>query len=106
MELNPNRKKYNRFWFGLTLGLLVPFLFLVIYWLWSYKMMSLVRFIQFLLSGKVLAPVISLCVTPNLGLFFLSLNREYYKTARGVIFSTILYGLLIVFLKAFVEDTL
>ena len=99
-------RKYNRFWLGAAIAFLLPIIFLVVYWLWSYKMMSLIRFIEFLLSGRVLAPVISLCVVPNLGAFFLFLNREYYRTARGMILSTILYGLLILFLKAFVEETL
>ena len=100
-------KKYNNFWLGTTLGLLTPLICLFGYWLNSYSFMGFFpAFPRYLMLGKVLAPVLSLCLIPNLGLFFLFLNSERYKTARGFILSTILYGFFIMYLKIFIEETM
>lgn len=45
------------------------------------------------LSGRVL----SLGAIPNIGLFYLFLNKENYFSARGVILSFILIGLFVLF---------
>lgn len=100
-------KKYNHFLLGALLGLLVPLFFLFCYWLWSFRFMDFVpAFFRYLLLMKVLAPTLSLCVIPNLGLFFLFVNQERYKTGRGIIFSAIVYGILIMYLKIYIENTM
>lgn len=45
------------------------------------------------LSGKVL----SIGAIPNIGLFYLFLNKENYFSARGVILSFIIIGLFVLF---------
>ncbi|MHB8260531.1 MAG: hypothetical protein ACYDCN_02060 [Bacteroidia bacterium] len=98
--------KLNNFVLGIISGLLVPIIFLFIYWLWSFKYMSFIpHFFKFLLIGHVLSAVLSLCLIPNLGLFFLFVNKEYYKTTRGIILSTFIYGFIIVALKTWVEHS-
>lgn len=100
-------KKWNNYWLGFGLGLIVPCLFLIGYWLYSYSFMPLIpMFILYLLKGKVLAPVISLCVIPNLAIFYLFLNAEKFRSSRGAVFATILYGFLIMYLKIVVEETM
>lgn len=100
-------KKYNKFWLGVSLGLLAPFLCLFGYWLNSYSFMGFFpAFPRYLMLGKVFGAVLSLCLIPNLGLFFLFINTERYKTARGFILSTILYGFFIMYLKIFIEETM
>jgi hypothetical protein len=100
-------KKFNHFLLGTLIGLLIPVFFMLCYWLWSYRFMSFMpSFFRYLLLMKVLAPTLSLCVIPNLGMFFLFLNQERYKSGRGVIFSTIIYGGIIMYLKLYVEDTM
>ena len=101
------QKKFNHFFLGTLVGLFLPIFFLFCYWLWSYSFMSFVpHFFKYLLMGKVLAPVLSLCVVPNLGAFFLFINKERYKTGRGIILATILYGGLIMYLKIYIEETM
>ena len=104
---NIGYKKYNYFLLGTTLGIIAPITCLFGYWLISYNFMSFIpTFPRYLITGKVLAPVLSLCVIPNLGLFFLFINTERYKTARGFVLATILYGFLIMYLKIAVEETM
>lgn len=101
------KQEFNHFWLGFGIGITIPLLFIFIYWLYSYSFMEfLPSFIKYLMKGKVLAPVISLCVVPNLGVFYFFLNKEKYKTARGVIFSTLIFGFMILYLKIFIEETM
>lgn len=98
--------KFNNLFLGIGIGMFLPLFFLMCYWLWSYRFMSFVQFGRYLVMMKVFAPTLSLSVIPNLGVFFLFLNQERYKTSRGVIFSTILIGGLIMYLKIYVEKTM
>lgn len=98
------KPRLNNFILGTISGLLLPFISLLIYWLWSFKYMNFIpQFFKFLLMGRVLSAVLSLCLIPNLGMFFLFINKEYYKTTRGIILSTLVYGFIIVALKTWVE---
>ncbi|MGZ3863446.1 MAG: hypothetical protein ACXVPN_08500 [Bacteroidia bacterium] len=103
MEEKP---KLNNIYLGIAAGLLLPAISTVVYWAWSFRAVDFYpQFFRFLLMGRVLSAVLSLCLIPNVGLFFLFLNREYWKTCRGMILSTILYGFLIVYLKGWVEHS-
>ena len=96
----------NKFWIGAVSGLLLPLLSLLGYWLWSYKYMRFYpQFFKFLMNGGVLSAVLSLCLIPNLGMFFLFLNKEKYKTTRGIILTMLVYGFIIVYLKIWVEHS-
>jgi hypothetical protein len=100
------KRKLDNLLLGVAGGLFLPFLSVMIYWLWSFKYMNFIpQFFQFLLTGRVLAAVLSLCLIPNLGLFFLFLNKENYKTAKGIILTLFIYGAIILFLKIKVEHT-
>ena len=100
------KTKLNNFILGISAGLLLPFISIIVYWAWGYRLVDFYpQFFHFLLMGRVLSAVVSLCLIPNLGLFFLFLNREYYKSCRGMILSTLLYGFLIVYLKIWVEHS-
>jgi hypothetical protein len=100
------KTKLNNFILGIIAGLFLPFLSLLMYWLWSFKFINFIpQFFKFLLMGRVLSAVLSLCLIPNLGMFFLFINKEYYKTTRGIILSTLLYGFAIVAIKTWVEHS-
>lgn len=98
--------RFNNFVLGIVCGLLLPIISVLTYWLWSFKYMNFIpQFFQFLMMGRVLSAVLSLCLIPNLGLFFLFINKEYYKSCRGMILSTLVYGFIIVYLKTAVEHS-
>ena len=103
--MKTTKKRYFRAYFkGAMLGLFIPFFFLFCYWLYVFSYMSFIPdFFKYLSFGKILSPVISLCVVPNLAAFFLLLNRSYFKSAYGVIGATLIYAVYIFYLKLFVE---
>ena len=97
---------WNNFWMGSVLGFVLPLISLLVYWLWSFKYMKFYpQFFKFLMDGGVLSAVLSLCLIPNLGLFFLFINREKYKSCRGIILTMLLYGFIIMYLKIWVEHS-
>jgi len=100
------KTKFNKMLLGVIAGLILPILAMLGYWLWSFKFLKFYpQFFTFLMTGRVLSAVLSLCLLPNLGLFYLFINREYYKSCRGMILSTLVYGFIIVYLKIWVEHS-
>src|ERR1700740_1840753 len=95
---------WNHLLTGTILGLFSPFFFLFCYWLFVFSFMSFIPgFFNYLFLGKIFSSVTSLCVIPNLGIFFLFVNKYKTKSARGVILSTLLYAMFIFYLKIFIE---
>jgi hypothetical protein len=93
--------KRDTFYIGFALGFLFPLLaFALIYIFWFYDSMTLVEFFQALrLRSNLFAGVLSLSLILNLPVFFLNIWSYRYNTARGVIFATMIYGAMIVYLK-------
>ena len=86
-------------WIGVCSGILAPSIGIVIFFLTSYSNITLSEFINITIEGKILSPLLSLYAVINLGIFYLFLQFDRLYSARGVIFSTIVYGILIVILK-------
>lgn len=88
-------KKFNNWATGLISGIITPFIILLIYYQINYAYLRIDSFIFKLFFGKILIPIISLCVVVNLGWFYLFLNTNRDKAAKGVILATIIYAIFI-----------
>jgi hypothetical protein len=94
------KNKLNTLGTGLITGFIIPvisFLGVAI-----YRMslgLSLKDFISFLNEAGILTQVISLCLIPNLLLFFIFIWTSRLISARGVIMSMFVFGFLILVLK-------
>ncbi len=78
---------------GFVLGLAAPILFFFIAYFLQYSMFSPWQYLRFLVSHQVLSKVASLCVFPNLIVFFTAIGFDKDSVAHGVLFSTILWAL-------------
>ena len=91
----PISRRWNKFWIGLTLGLVLPLVaFLLIYFI-GYSKTNIYKFLEHAIMRQALTKIMSLCVLPNLAIFYFFLNKEYWYATRGVICSTLLYTLAI-----------
>jgi len=100
------RTKLNNFILGVISGLVLPLISIFIYWFCSFKFVNFIpQFFKLLVLGRLLSSILSLCLIPNLGMFFIFINKEYYKTTRGIILSTVFYGFVIVVVKTWVEHS-
>lgn len=84
---------------GLIPGIILPAFFLVIIILVRMKDNSFLDYLYSLYNLNVLSKVISICLIPNLLLFFIFIWTNRLQSARGVILSMFLAGLVIGLLK-------
>ena len=84
---------------GFISGLLAPLLGLYVYYLISFRYMSLRSFIARITEFGLLSGVISLSLIANLVLFFWFIRIKADNSSYGVIGATFLYGMVIIYLK-------
>jgi hypothetical protein len=78
-------KRWNKFGLGFALGVLLPALFFLGIYLYAYPKIPFLNFIKFSMMSQILPKILSLCVAPNLALFYFFLNKEFWYATRGVI---------------------
>ena len=79
---------WNRLWVGLILGVITPLITYVIYY-WVVNRFELRRI------------NVSLCMVANLIPFYLTMNKEYYNSTKGVLLATVLLAVIITCLTFF-----
>jgi hypothetical protein len=84
---------------GIIVGLIGPLMGALGFYMFEFRNTELLEFLDLAISKKLLSPLLSLCAVINLGLFYLFLNYDKLYTARGIILSTLIYGLIIVLFK-------
>jgi len=89
----------NNFPLGLAFGIIVPLLTLIFINAESNKYLSMAEFLSRLQQNSSLSALFSLCAIPNLGLFFLFMWKNKYKTVKGVMMATVLMVILVYTLK-------
>lgn len=89
-------KNVLKLFLGMFCGLAVSFIFGCIVFQWLTKMSPFENW-NIVNAGALSARALSLGAIPNIGVFYLFLNKENYFSARGVIASFILIGLFVIF---------
>lgn len=85
------RSRFDSLKLGLMLGIVVPLVAVLIFYLWSFTKVPLSYFFKYTIQINALTKLISLCVIPNLLFFFLYLRKNYYLTSRGILMATFLW---------------
>ncbi len=93
------KQKLDKMFFGVTCGLVGPFLLFVCFHMIKYGHMGISNFAHYIRMEGTFSPRISLCVILNLGLFFMFYWLKMDKAAKGIIGATFLYAGLIIYLK-------
>lgn len=91
--------KINNIKLGIILGIIAPLLSMLVIYLLKFSEYNFQELIDFLLARGIFTKIISLCVIPNLALFFFFLNKNYYTSARGVLISTFLFAFFVFITK-------
>ena len=95
------QNKWDKVWTGLAAGLIAPFILLAFYWQINYSYMSLVQFNEFMGLGQLHTKLISLFVVMNLAIFFIFIWRNLNYAARGVLYATFIYTVIVALVKFF-----
>ncbi|MFH0894423.1 MAG: hypothetical protein V2A54_08295 [Bacteroidota bacterium] len=88
-------KEKKQILIGALLGLVAPIVILFIFYLLAKTNDYFWVYIRGWVEYGIFTKMFSLCLLANLGLFFLFLWREKMYHARGVLTSTILWGIFI-----------
>lgn len=100
-------EKLDKFWIGLLIGILFPFIVYFFYWMFFYSQISFpTRFTKYLINGHLLSNVVKMCGLGNLLLFWLGLNRKIDKFNKGIIVSVLAYVGLVAYVTYFMEPEL
>ncbi len=92
-------KKFDNVFLGLGSGILLPLLSVMIIYLYRFDNYSVNEFFDFMKTMKVFSKLISLCVIPNLLIFFIFIWTHKDHSARGVLGATILWAFVIAIIK-------
>lgn len=85
MEIRKRNDKYDKFYIGIGLGILIPAICLILFWYAKFYPMSLTDFFTRQFKPEVIMKIVSLCAMPDLALFYFFINRNKNMAARGVI---------------------
>ncbi len=101
METSKPKSARNSIWTGTTIGLIVPFVVVFIFFKLKFPHVTIEYIIDYSIQMRALPKIISLCVIPNLGIFFLFMKVNYLFSARGIILATFIMTLFVLVLKMF-----
>ena len=91
----------NKFWLGFSLGLGLPVIIFLLYFLFRFHDLSFVHYFQLLMQTGKIVHVMSLSVFPNLIPFMFFVRTNRFKSGRGAMAITILFAIAIFALKFF-----
>jgi hypothetical protein len=91
--------KFDKLWLGFILAILTPSVTLYIVFFYKFDEYSIRQFFHFMITMRIMSKMFSLCVLPNLGLFFLFIWGDFLRGARGVLAATFLVTFVIIFIQ-------
>jgi len=91
-------KKIDKLWLGAIIGFIIPLIVLLVLYLEGNIADSYFYFIKKLFTDRLLSAFLRIGLIGNLAIFLLFFNTGFDKLPRGILLSTILYGLLIVYM--------
>ncbi len=91
-----SKSKYNKLLIGLLSGIIIPVITLLIFTFIKSESINVIHYLKFVVRMSLMSNILSLCALPNLAIFYLFINKEFYYSARGVILATIIWGALVV----------
>jgi hypothetical protein len=102
MKSNSRWQRFNDTFLGINYGVIGPLLGVVIYYFMQFSyQISFNEYLDFIARPTVLPKVISLAAIMNLLFFIFCQWTNAYKAARGIVFATIGWGVIVFYLKFF-----
>lgn len=93
------KKAFNKMIYGIVAGIIVPLLMLSLIVFFRRGGTPFLEYLSSLHSVNILSKLISICLLPNLLVFFGFLWTHNDKAARGVIFSLFFFAGFFIVLK-------
>lgn len=93
-------KRFDKIVTGLIFGLIGPWLGMLVFYAIMFNHRTLDNFLRMIANNAgTQAPLIAVCLVFNLVFFFAALQKNWYRTAQGVIMATFIYAPVMIYLK-------
>ena len=93
--------KYDSLHLGIVLGVISPIIGALGYYTVSFHHMTLKGFYLWSRAADKTSAIISLCLIANLAVFFIFIQTNRNESARGVLMSTFIYAIPVIYFKFF-----
>jgi hypothetical protein len=91
--------KFDKILYGVLSGLLLPVMTGLIIFLFTAGGLNLAQYLVKIFLANIITHAISLCVFPNILIFFLFIQFDMLKAARGVLGMTIVWAVTVFIVK-------
>ena len=91
-------RRADQLWLGVFIGFLIPLVILLVVYFEEKIATSFWTFIGDMFTNRLLAAFLRIGLMGNLALFLLAFYTGFNKLPKGILASTILYGLFIVYM--------
>lgn len=91
--------RFNTLLIGLLAGIIFPIIFIFVFYFFSNNSLSLIKYFEHLIKYEYMSHIVGLSAVSNLVLFSVLNKKDLLNAARGVVFATMLYVILVVILK-------
>ncbi len=85
--------------FGFIIGLAIPIIAIIFYWQIKHGYMDMLKFFNYIINGNVYTQLMSLCILPNLAVFFIGMQFHKTRFCYGIIGATLFYTIVNFILK-------
>jgi hypothetical protein len=91
--------KYDKLLFGILSGFVLPVIIGLTVFLFTSADTTFAEYLIKLFLGNIMTHAISLCVFPNIGIFWLFIRFDMLRAARGVLGITIVWAVIVFIVK-------
>ena len=89
-------------WIGLLTGLTAPWLVWGIYWIFFQRNLEIPKDdVRYLINQEMMVNVFKICCGIDLLFFYLGMNKRMVNYAKGIIWSVMVYALILGYLTFF-----
>jgi len=81
--------------------MIAPLLGVLLFYVAKFDHLTFAEYLSYIKMPFIFSPMMSLGVVLNLFVFFIFIQRNFYRAARAVIFACILYSIPILIVKFF-----
>lgn len=93
---------YSKFWWGFLPGIVLPPLFMVIYFFINVDPdISYVAFFKEMVKERIFPALVAVSAIVNLVIFYVFMQKEKWNAGKGVIMATMIYALIMLVFKFF-----
>jgi len=95
--MKKRKKAFNTIVTGLIPGFILPIISIYVFYIMQGTFHGAFEdYLRQVIEYRAITKVISVCMFANLGMFYIFLQTDRYKSARGVLLATIIYAIVMV----------